>query len=93
VSAIVQVIGGTTGLTAISFFVMWLTGLIHTKAELDDKTKQIDEYKQALKEERARNDNLQATGMIVRDVLTGLREELKKLCTGHGGIRWGGQKD
>jgi hypothetical protein len=77
-SAIAQLVGGSTGGTAIAFFGMWLTGLIHTKAELEDKTKQIDEYKQALKEERARNDNLQATGMIVRDVLTGLREELKK---------------
>jgi hypothetical protein len=52
--------------------------MIHTKAELQDKDKQIAEYKEALKEERARNDSLQATGMIVRDVLTGLREELKK---------------
>lgn len=74
----VQLIGGSTGGTAIAFFALWLTGLIHTKAELDDKDKQIEEYKQALAAERVRSDTLVATGQIVREVMTGLREELRK---------------
>jgi hypothetical protein len=77
-SELVQLVGGSTGLTAISFFGMWLTGLIHTRAELEDKNKQIEEYKQALALERARSDTLVATGQIVREVMSGLREELKK---------------
>lgn len=77
-SEVASLVGGGTGGTAILFFCLWMTGLIHTKGEMEDKDKQIAEYKEALKEERARNDSLQTTGMIVRDVLTGLREELKK---------------
>jgi hypothetical protein len=74
----VQLAGGSTGGTAIIFFVLWLSGLIHTKAELDEKDKTIAEYKHALEIERARSDSLQATGVIVREVMSGLREELRK---------------
>jgi hypothetical protein len=76
--AIAQLVGGSAGGTAIAFFGMWMTGLIHTKAEIDEKNETIKEYKHALELERARSDSLQATGAIVREVMTGLREELRK---------------
>ena len=76
VTAILQLLGGSTGITAISFFVMWLTGLIHTKAELDDKQAQIDELKETIKLERTRGDSVVLTGQIVRDVMTSLHKEI-----------------
>lgn len=73
---LLQLLGGGTGFTAISFFVLWITGTIHTKAEMADKDAQIAELKEALKLERARGDSVVQTGQIVRDVMTSLRKEL-----------------
>lgn len=87
VSDVAQLVGGTTGGTAIVFFLLWLTGLIHTKAEMSYKDEQIKELKQALASERARSDNLLQTGSLVREVVTGLREELTRLCGSPGGER------
>lgn len=73
----IQLLGGSAGGTAIVFCGLWLSGLIHTKAAMDDKDEQIAELKQALQLERTRSDTLVATGQIVREVMSGLREELK----------------
>lgn len=84
VSSILQLLGGSTGITAISFFVMWITGLIHTKAAMEEKKEEIAELKEALRLERARGDAGVLTGQIVRDVLTTLHREIQ-LCGGSGG--------
>jgi hypothetical protein len=87
---IVQALGSGTGITAFSFFILWLTGLIHTKAAMDDKNKQLEkkdeeivEYKEALRLERQRGDSVVLTGQIVRDVLQTLHKEIQ-LCGGSG---------
>jgi hypothetical protein len=74
----VTLLGGSGAGSLVIFTALWLAGFIHTKAEIEDKDKQIAEYKQALALERTRSDTLVATGQIVREVMTGLREELKK---------------
>jgi hypothetical protein len=75
-TAILQVVGGGTGLTAISFFIMWITGLIHTKAAMEEKKEEIAELKAAIKLERARGDAGVLAGQIVRDVMISIRREL-----------------
>ena len=59
------------------FFVLWLTGLIHTKAAMDEKKEEIGELKRALELERKRGDAGVLTGQIVRDVMTSLHRELQ----------------
>jgi hypothetical protein len=88
---IVQALGSGTGITAFSFFILWLTGLIHTKAAMDDKNRQLEkkdediaEYKEALRLERQRGDSVVLTGQIVRDVMQSLHRELE-LCGGSRG--------
>jgi hypothetical protein len=74
---ILSYIGGGTGGTAIVFFVLWLAGLIHTKAAMDEKKEEIGELKRALELERKRGDAGVLTGQIVRDVMTSLHRELE----------------
>jgi len=65
---------------------LFITGQISTKKQLDDaniryaqKSAECDEWKEAWKLERARGDASEATGRIVRDVMTGLRQASKEL--------------
>jgi hypothetical protein len=74
---ILSYIGGGTGGTAVVFFVLWLTGMIHTKAAMDEKKEEIGELKRALELERKRGDAGVLTGQIVRDVMTSLHRELE----------------
>jgi hypothetical protein len=75
---LLTLLGGGTGITAISFFVMWITGLIHTKAAMEEKKEEIAELKEALRLERARGDAGVLTGQIVRDVMTSLHREIER---------------
>jgi hypothetical protein len=76
-SDVLSLVGGSTGGTAIAFFVLWICGLIHTKAAMDEKKEEIAELKEALRLERARGDAGVLTGQIVRDVMTTLHREIQ----------------
>lgn len=88
VSDVIAVLGGSGGLTAATFCGLWLTGQIHTRAEIDardaelervrgEKDAEIRELKHALGLERQRSDAGVLTGQLVRDVLGGLRREIE----------------
>lgn len=64
--------------------VLFVTGQISTKRQLDDAGRQLadmrserDEWKKTAELERARSEAGAVTGQIVRDVMVSLREELK----------------
>ena len=64
--------------------VLFITGQISTKGQMDakdrqlaDMTEQRDEWKETAKLERARGEAGVVTGQIVRDVMTSLRKELE----------------
>jgi dihydroxyacetone kinase-like predicted kinase len=73
---VLKLLGGSTGVSAIMFFTLWLTGQIHTKAAMEEKKEEISELKEALRLERARGDAGVLTGQIVRDVMHSLHREL-----------------
>jgi len=78
-SDFLSLIGGSTGGSAIVFFILWICGLIYTKQAMDEKKEEIAELKEALRLERARGDAGVLTGQIVRDVMTTLHREIQ-LC-------------
>jgi hypothetical protein len=70
----------------VCFVVLFVTGQISTKKQLDDaearykaKSDECEEWKEAWKIERARGDANEATGRIVKDVMLGLRQVGKEL--------------
>jgi hypothetical protein len=70
----------------VCFVVLFVTGQISTKKQLDDekarykeKSDECDEWKEAWRLERARGDATEATGRIVKDVMQGLRQAGKEL--------------
>jgi hypothetical protein len=75
-----SLIGGSTGGSAIVFFILWMCGLIHTKAAMDEKKEEIAELKETIRLERVRGDSAVLTGQIVRDVMTTLHREIEHLC-------------
>lgn len=76
-SDVISLIGGGTGGTAIVLFTLWLTGLIHTKAAMDEKNATIQELKEQNRLERQRADSAVITGQVVRDVMISLHKELE----------------
>lgn len=76
---------GVVGVCVI-IVVLFITGQISTKKQLDDaearyqaKSAECDEWKEAWRLERARGDANEATGRIVKDVMLGLRQVGKEL--------------
>ena len=68
--------GGTGGGTALVFCALFITGLIHTKGTVDEKNEEIRELKHALELERQRSDAAVLAGLVVKDVMQGLRREI-----------------
>lgn len=81
-----QLFGGAgAGVVGVSlvFCVLFVTGQITTKKQLEQADQWLeamkeerDEWKKAYELERARGEANVVTGQIVRDVMTGLRKEL-----------------
>ncbi|HVT97926.1 MAG TPA: hypothetical protein VHE33_10480 [Acidobacteriaceae bacterium] len=76
---------GVVGVCLI-FVILFITGQISTKKQLDDaelryqqKADECEEWKEAWRLERARGDANEATGRIVKDVMLGLRQVGKEL--------------
>jgi len=74
-SALLSVLS-SAGVAGI-FCILFISGLIVSKATHDEVKAQRDEYKRALDLERARSEASVVTGQIVRDVMTSLRKELE----------------
>jgi hypothetical protein len=82
-----QLFGGAgAGVVGVSILiaVLFITGQLATKKQLDDADKRLadmrderDEWRRTAELERARSEAGVVTGQIVRDVMISLRKELK----------------